>query len=101
MTREATAFGVPITILDDSTIKMTCPACGGSLARVKDSRPAAFTKTGSFFVRRKRECVACGHFEFTLEISESSFQDVVDAASSELVKERFRRAVMKAVADIE
>ena len=44
-----------------------CPICGGSLAKVTDSRPAGNFQ-GLPAVRRRRECGSCGERQTTVEI---------------------------------
>lgn len=43
---------------------MTCPKCGSNQHSVTDSRDG-----GAQGVRRKRQCLACGHRRKTMEVS--------------------------------
>lgn len=63
-----------------------CPQCGQGEAGVTDSRPTA--RLGA--IRRRRVCAACNFRWTTLEIAESTIDDMIDAAranwSAELEK---------------
>lgn len=58
---------IPIT----HTSTYECPKCMGGV-KVKDSRP----RDVDGVIRRKKECLECGHIFYTLEINEEDLKEV-------------------------
>ncbi|MBI5153903.1 transcriptional repressor NrdR [Candidatus Poribacteria bacterium] len=73
---------------------MKCPDCEAGETRVINSRPAG----GGSAVRRRRECLACGHRFTTLEEAEKSRLIVVkrDQTREEFTPSKVRSSIEKA-----
>jgi transcriptional regulator NrdR family protein len=74
----------------DSAVSCKC----GGLTKVTDSRPA---HVGTYTVRRRRECLTCGHrwttYEITAEELSQALRGVISDAEAflEATRERTRR----------